>query len=157
MKLMMNGALTVGTLDGANIEIRDEVGPENFFAFGLTADEVLAYQLHGGYSARQLIEQDAPLDLIVSQLSNGFLEAGSEEFSDILRHLIDANDEYFVLRDFAAYQAAQQDVERAYGKPQHWRHMAAVNIARSGQFSSDRTVSEYAVGIWKVRPLVLDN
>ncbi len=157
MKLMMNGALTVGTLDGANIEIRDEVGPENFFAFGLTADEVLAYQLHGGYSARQLLEQEPQLDLIVDQLSNGFLEAGSEEFSDIVRHLIDANDEYFVLRDFAAYQVAQQDVEMAYRDPHHWRHMAAVNIARSGQFSSDRTVGEYAVGIWKVRPLVLDN
>ena len=156
MKLMMNGAITVGTLDGANIEIRDEVGPENFFAFGLTAEEVMDYHLQGGYSARQLVEQDEQLSLIIDQLSNGFFPMGNEAFNDITRHLLDANDEYFVLRDFAAYRVAQQDVEMAYREAKRWRHMAAVNIARSGRFSSDRTVGEYAVGIWKVRPLVLD-
>ena len=157
MKLMMNGALTIGTLDGANIEIRDEVGPENFFSFGLSAEEVLNYHLHGGYSARQTMEKDPQLSKIIEQLSTGFFSNGRDCCSDVLRHLIDANDEFFVLRDFAAYLVAQQDVETAHQDQRRWRHMSAVNIARSGHFSSDRTVSEYAVGIWKVRPLVLDN
>lgn len=157
MKLMMNGALTIGTLDGANIEIRDEVGPENFFSFGLSAEEVMGYHMYGGYSARQTVEKDLRLAKIVEQLNTGFFAEGHDVCSDVLRHLLDNNDEFFVLRDFAAYLAAQQDVETAYQDQRRWRHMSAVNIARSGHFSSDRTVGEYAVGIWKVRPLVLDN
>ncbi|MGF7184483.1 starch phosphorylase [Desulfitispora alkaliphila] len=153
MKLMMNGAITIGTLDGANIEILEQVGSENIFTFGLTEQQVIEYYAHGGYNSWEIYHQDEQVRAILDQLVNGFLGDGSKEFKTIYNYLLHNNDEYFVLKDFASYANAQQELERAYRDQNRWREMSAINIANSGGFSSDRTISEYATGIWKVEPL----
>lgn len=149
MKFMMNGAVTCGTLDGANIEIYEEVGDENIVIFGLTADEVLAYYANGSYRPLEIYQQDESIHLVLDQLTNGFLPVPPEEFTAIRDGLL-YSDEYFVLKDFAAYRQAQQKIDEKYRDPAQWAKMCIKNIAFSGKFSSDRTINEYAIGIWKV-------
>lgn len=154
MKFMMNGALTVGTLDGANIEIRERVGDENIFIFGLTAEEVHSFYENGGYRSMEYYHHDQRIRHIVEQLTNGFFENEPDEFEAIYDSLLVQNDQYFVLKDFDAYTKVQKKVGRAYEKQDKWLAMSLVNIANSGYFSSDRTIREYADDIWKIKPSV---
>ncbi len=155
MKLMMNGAITVATLDGANIEIRDEVGDDNIIIFGMTEKEVLDYYRYGDYKAVEVYNSDPRIKTIVDQLVNGFFPVGNVEFLDIYNHLLLHNDEYFVLKDFNAYVEAHRQVDELYRQKTRWTRMCINNIAHSGVFSSDRTISEYATGIWDVKRVIL--
>ncbi|MCP8967598.1 glycogen/starch/alpha-glucan phosphorylase [Ectobacillus ponti] len=156
MKFMMNGAVTVGTLDGANVEIRDEAGAENAFIFGLTAEEVLRYYQNGGYRSSDYYHHDKRIKKVVDQLVNGFFpNADAEEFETIYDSLIIQNDEYFVLRDFAPYVDIQEEVGRAYQNRQRWLEMSIANVAKSGYFTSDRTIQQYANEIWGIQPIQL--
>lgn len=148
MKFMMNGAITVATLDGANVEIRDAVGDENIVIFGLTEKQVMNYYTNGGYVSKDIYESDQRLKTIIDQLSNGFLTSNPEDFSDIVDSLLVHNDEYFVLKDFDSYVNAQDKIDRLYRDTFEWENMSLFNIARSGVFSSDRTIMEYATDIW---------
>ncbi len=152
MKLALNGALTIGTLDGANIEIRDAVGKENFFLFGLTADQVEA-TLARGYRPRSIVEQDPELKAVLDLVGSGFF---SPEDRTTFRPLVDEllnEDRFLVLADFRAYVEAQQRVVEAYLKTNDWTRMAILNVARVGRFSSDRTIREYAKDIWGIQPV----
>jgi starch phosphorylase len=153
MKFMMNGAITLGTLDGANIEILEAVGEENIFIFGLTAEEVLHYYQNGGYHAHEYYHHDRRIKQVVDQLVNGFFPDAHDHFEPIYDSLLMQNDEYFVLRDFASYVEAQERVADAYQQREKWLEMSTINIAHSGYFSSDRTIQEYATDIWNIQPL----
>jgi len=148
MKFMMNGAITIATLDGANVEIRDEVGDDNIVIFGLTEREVLEYYRHGKYSAWDTRNGDERLIKITDQLVNGFYHDEKDRFRIIYENLLNYNDEFFVLKDFASYIEAQEKVDKLYKNKEKWQEMSCVNIAHSGIFSSDRTIKEYATGIW---------
>ncbi len=154
MKMMMNGAVTLGTLDGANIEIREEAGEENFVAFGMTADEVISLNQSREYSAFDTIAADCRLGAIVEQLAGGFLPMSREELMWINNYIYQGNDEFYVLKDFDAYVAAQARTGELYKNRDKWLHMSAMNIAKAGHFSSDRTIHDYTVGIWQVEPRV---
>ncbi len=147
MKFMMNGALTLGTLDGANIEIKDLVGEKNIFIFGLTADEVLNYN---GYRSIEYYHYDKRIRKVVDQLVNGFFPNVDDEFEAIYDSLLMENDQYFVLRDFDSYVKAHQEVGEAFMNKEQWLKKSLTNIAMSGHFSSDRTIREYAKDIWKL-------
>ncbi|MNM42373.1 Glycogen phosphorylase [compost metagenome] len=148
MKFMMNGAITIATLDGANVEIRDEVGDDNIVIFGLTEREVLEYYRHGKYSAWDTRNGDERLIKITDQLVNGFYHDEKDRFRIVYENLLNYNDEFFVLKDFASYIEAQEKVDKLYKNKEKWQEMSCVNIAHSGIFSSDRTIKEYATGIW---------
>lgn len=154
MKFMMNGALTVGTLDGANIEIKERVGDENIFIFGLTAEEVHSFYENGGYRSMEYYHHDQRIRHVVEQLTNGFFETEPDEFEAIYDSLLVQNDQYFVLKDFDAYAKVQKKVSYAYEKQDKWLTMSLMNIANSGYFSSDRTIQEYADEIWKIKPSI---
>jgi starch phosphorylase len=152
MKFALNGALTVGTLDGANIEIRDAVGPENFFLFGMTADQVIARR-EAGYRPREVYEQDEQLRGVIDLVRSGFF---SPEDPRLFRPLVDSlleHDEYMVLADFADYARAQAEVAATWRNPEDWTRKAILNVARVGRFSSDRTIREYAKDIWRIQPV----
>jgi starch phosphorylase len=150
MKFALNGALTIGTLDGANIEIRDEVGHENFFLFGLTAQEVQD-QLRRGYRPRDHYEQNPELRAVLDLINGGFFDPEHPElFRPLVQSLLD-HDPYFLLADFASYSECQQRVEQAFVDQERWTRMAILNVARMGKFSSDRTIREYAEQIWKAQ------
>jgi glycogen phosphorylase len=153
MKLMMNGAVTVGTLDGANVEIKEKVGAENIFIFGLTAEEVLHFSHFGGYHSMEYYHHDKRILQVVDQLINGHFPEVDDEFETIYDSLLIQNDQYFVLRDFDSYVSIQKEVEEKYRDQDKWIKMSLMNIAKSGYFSSDRTIKEYAEGIWKIRPV----
>lgn len=153
MKFMMNGALTMGTLDGANIEIMEEVGKENIFTFGLKADEVLNYYENGGYRSTEYYHHDLRIRQVIDQLTNGFFPDTEGEFEAIKDSLLYENDQYFVLRDFASYIDAQEQLEIGYKNQDKWLEKALLNIAHSGYFSSDRTIREYAESIWDIHPI----
>lgn len=155
MKSMMNGAVTIGTLDGANIEMRDVVGEENIIIFGLKPDEVLELYRNGGYRAWDLYHQDKRISTILEQLVNGFFPNETEEFRPIYDNLLYHNDEFFVLKDFASYLNAQNQIDSKFCNQDLWQKMSIYNIAHSGVFSSDRTISEYASDIWKIKPIEL--
>ncbi len=151
MKFMMNGALTLGTLDGANIEIREEAGEENFFTFGLRADEVGDRRARGP-SPREVYESDLELRETLDLLASGFFSRGDRElFAPLLRSLLDW-DEYMLLADFASYMQAQAEVDAAYADRSRWTRMSISNVARSGKFSSDRAIQEYCREIWHAAP-----
>jgi starch phosphorylase len=151
MKFMMNGAVTLGTLDGANIEIAEAVGEDNFIRFGLTVDEVLAYYRDGGYYSREIMDRDPRIRRILNGNVNSHPnEIGKAEFSYIYDSLITYNDEFFVLKDFDAYITARSQMEDLYKDKQKWGRMSAMNIAHSGIFSSDEVISKYAREIWHV-------
>jgi starch phosphorylase len=148
MKFMMNGAITVATLDGANIEIKDEAGDDNIVIFGLTAREVLDYTKHGGYSSIQVCNSNPRLQRVLDDLVNGTYSRDKNTFRSIHDNLIMYNDEFFVLKDFQGYIDAQGRVNDMYQDIHKWQEMCGINIAHSGVFSSDRTITEYATGIW---------
>ncbi|KHE71680.1 glycogen/starch/alpha-glucan phosphorylase [Halobacillus sp. BBL2006] len=154
MKFMMNGALTVGTMDGANVEIHELVGDDNIYTFGLSSDEVLGYYRHGGYSSKQIYDQDERVRHTLDQLIHySPFSKGETHFQDIYDALVHHNDEYFVLKDFADYLLAQKRVSQDFQKKRQWNLKSLVNIAQSGKFSSDRTIQEYATDIWKVQKI----
>jgi starch phosphorylase len=156
MKFALNGALTIGTLDGANVEIREEVGAENFFLFGLTVEQVAALKKRG-YDPWEVYRGDRRLKGVIDALSSGLFSPGEPGlFRPIVESLLNGGDPYLVLADFAAYCAAQEEVERAYRDPERWTRMAILNVARSGKFSSDRTIHEYAREIWDIHPVPMD-
>ncbi|MBS2023496.1 MAG: glycogen/starch/alpha-glucan family phosphorylase, partial [Deltaproteobacteria bacterium] len=148
MKFALNGALTIGTLDGANIEIREEVGAENFFLFGLTAQEV-ADKLKAGYRPRDFYESDAELKAVLDLILSGFFEPSHpDEFKNLARDLLE-RDQYLLLADFRSYVECQNQVSLAFKDQKTWHKKAILNVARMGKFSSDRTIREYASEIWK--------
>ncbi|WP_084543438.1 glycogen/starch/alpha-glucan phosphorylase [Gracilibacillus kekensis] len=147
MKMMMNGALTIGTLDGANIEMKDLVNRSNIFLFGLTADQVQEYYHNGDYQATEIYQTDERLTQIMHQIRDGFF---GQEFNDIYYHLLSSNDPYFILKDFDDYVETHQFVDQTYRNSNKWLSKSLVNIAHSGKFSSDRTIREYATSIWKL-------
>ncbi|GAA0864360.1 glycogen/starch/alpha-glucan phosphorylase [Paraclostridium tenue] len=151
MKFMMNGAITIATLDGANIEIHDQIGDENMVLFGLKANQVLEYSKFGGYSSADLYSNNFYIKRVVDDLVNGFIPNILEEGREIYNSLITYNDEFFVLRDFENYIEAQKKINDLYMDKNHWNKMALINIANSGIFSSDRTIKEYANEIWYKR------
>ena len=152
MKFSMNGALTIGTLDGANVEIREEVGPENFFLFGLTAEEV--YDLKSrGYQARAFYEGNDELKGVIDLIASGYFSAGD---SELFKPLVDSllyHDEYLLFADYQSYVDCQDRVSHTYGDQDVWTRMSILNAARMGKFSSDRTIRQYCDEIWKVRPV----
>jgi len=152
MKFSMNGALTIGTLDGANIEIREEVGPENFFLFGLTAKEVLEHKKRG-YNPQTYYEQNHQLRAVIDMISSGQFSRGN---SELFRPFINAlchYDEYMLFADYASYIEAQRTVGQAYRDRKKWANMSVLNVARVGKFSSDRAINEYCNDIWDVKPM----
>ena len=155
MKFMMNGAITIGTLDGANVEIKERVGEDNIVIFGLTAQQALHYYGYGGYSAWDVYNGDIRIKRVMEQLVNGFLPTAKEEFRPLYHYLLHNNDEFFVLRDFSVYAEAQLLMEAKFRDRQQWLNMCVHNIAHSGNFSSDRTITEYGVGIWKIKPSII--
>jgi glycogen phosphorylase len=155
MKFMINGALTIGTLDGANVEIREEAGDDNFFLFGLTVDEVEALQ-SSGYRPADYIERSPELAAVLELIAEGRFTHGDTE---ILRPLLDSlvfHDPFLVLADFDSYIACQDRVSAAWQHPDAWTRMSILNTARSGKFSSDRAIAEYCDEIWNVNPMNVD-
>lgn len=149
MKFMMNGALTLGTLDGANVEISQRVGDDNCVIFGLKDNEVLALKQQG-YRAWDYYHGDYKLQRVVDSLMNGTWGVDKDEFRIIFEELMNHNDEYMLLADFQSYKAAQEKVQALYQDRQRWAHICLVNIAQSGYFSSDRTIQEYIDDIWHI-------
>jgi glycogen phosphorylase len=151
MKFTMNGALTIGTLDGANVEIRDHVGAEHFFLFGLTADEVIARKA-AGYNPRDVLAQDGELAEAVELIASGALSRGDRGmFAPLVADLVE-RDPFLVLADFRSFADCQARVAAAWRNPTAWTRSSILNVARSGYFSSDRSIREYAKTIWRVRP-----
>jgi starch phosphorylase len=151
MKLMMNGAITIGTLDGANIEIREEVGDENFFLFGLTEAQI--EEKRGHYNPVDIIAQDEDLQQVMHLLESGhFNQFEPGLFDDLINAIKSPFDPWMTLADFRSYIDAQQRVEDAYQDKDHWTKMSILNCANSGKFSTDRTISEYNREIWKLIP-----
>lgn len=152
MKLMSNGAVTMATLDGANVEIRDNVGDENIFIFGLKSDEVQEYYHNGVYNSREIYEKNPRLKRILNLLIDGSIPGVETEGRDIFDSLVMYNDEYFLLKDFDGYLQAQYEADVAFSDRDRWNRMALMNIASSGPFSSDYTILRYADEIWKIKP-----
>ncbi|MFN8096618.1 MAG: glycogen/starch/alpha-glucan phosphorylase, partial [Vicinamibacteria bacterium] len=151
MKFSLNGALTIGTLDGANVEIREDVGPENFFLFGLTVEEVAALRARG-YRPRDHYERDEELRSALDRIGSGFYSNGD---ASLFRPLVDSllnDDPFLLLADFRAYVDAQDAVSRAWRDEEHWTRMSILNVARMGRFSSDRSIRDYCRLIWDVEP-----
>lgn len=151
MKFMMNGAITIGTLDGANVEIDNLVGRENDVIFGHTVEELNEMKYH--YNSRDYFEQDERLKRAMLSLIDGTWTGNPDDFRLIFSEISTKNDEFFVLADFAAYIEAQEKIEQLYQDRHNWAKMCLVNIAKSGYFSSDRTIKEYAEEIWGIEPL----
>ncbi len=155
MKFAMNGAITIGTLDGANVEIRDAVGHENFFLFGLTADEVEQLKAEG-YRPRSIYESNPELREAIDLISSGFFSNGDRALFQPLVELLLARDDYMLLADYQAYAECQQRVSQTYSDQNAWTRMSILNSARVGRFSSDRSIREYCRDIWKVEPIIAD-
>ena len=156
MKFMLNGALTVGTMDGANVEIVEEVGEENVFIFGMSSDEVMGYERNGGYNPYDIYNNDEEIRRVINQLVDGtYADGDTERYRDLYNSLLtkkgsDRADMYFILKDFRSYTEAQERVEEAYKDKDKWAKMALLNTACCGKFSSDRTIEEYVEDIWKL-------
>jgi starch phosphorylase len=154
MKLSLNGALTIGTLDGANIEIREQVGPENIFIFGLTADEVAEQRLRG-YSPAEAAQASPDLVKTLELIDSGHFSPGNlADGKPIVDRLLSEGEPYFVLADFASYAAAQDEVDALYREPDAWYRKAVLNTLSMGVFSSDRSIREYAQRIWRIKPVI---
>ena len=162
MKFMLNGAPTLGTMDGANVEIVEEVGIENAFIFGLSSDEVINFEQNGGYDPMEIYNNDPDVHRVVDQLVDGTYSNGDTEmYRDLYNSLLHAQggnraDVYFILKDFRSYADAQERVEKAYRDKEGWAKMALSNTACSGKFSSDRTIKEYADEIWHLKPITVE-
>ena len=161
MKFMLNGALTIGTMDGANVEIVEEVGEENAFIFGLSSDEVIRYENYGGYHPTEIFNNDPDVRKVLMQLINGTYAPNDPDlFRPLYNSLLNTQstakaDTYFILKDFKAYAEAQKKVEAAYRNESGWAKSAILNVACSGKFTSDRTIQEYVDDIWKLDKVVL--
>jgi starch phosphorylase len=154
MKLSLNGALTIGTLDGANIEIREQVGADNIFIFGLTADEV-ADKRRRGYSPSEVARGDPELAATLEMIDSGYFTPGNvADGKPIVDRLLSEGEPYLVLADFAAYAAAQDAVDALYRQPDEWQRKAVLNTLSMGIFSSDRSIREYAQRIWRIKPVI---
>ncbi len=162
MKFMLNGALTLGTMDGANVEIVEEAGEENAFIFGLSSDEVIAFEHNRQYNPREIYNTDSEIRAVLTQLVDGTYSPGnSEEFREIYSSLLENTggspaDMYFILKDFRSYAEAQRKVEQAYRDKTGWARSAMLNVAKCGKFSSDRTIEEYAKDIWHLSKVKVD-
>jgi starch phosphorylase len=153
MKFAMNGALTIGTLDGANVEIRDAVGHENFFLFGLTVGQVQELR-HRGYDPWEVYRANKELKGVIDAVASGVFSPGDPRlFQPVVDSLLNGGDPYLVLADFADYLACQERVSRTFLDFERWTRMAILNVARTGHFSSDRTIREYAEQIWNIGPI----
>jgi len=150
MKFAMNGALTIGTLDGANIEIRDAVGHENFFLFGLTTEQVEATKA-AGYHPRDIYNSDPALHEVIDSLTSGQFSRGDQNLFHPLVDSLLNTDSYLLFADYQAYIDCQDRVDEAYRNHDNWTRMSVLNAARMGKFSSDRAVGEYVQNIWKVK------
>ncbi|MBO4890160.1 MAG: glycogen/starch/alpha-glucan phosphorylase [Lachnospiraceae bacterium] len=154
MKFMLNGAITIGTMDGANVEMYEEVGKENIFIFGLSSDEVINYEQNGGYDPNVIFNNDANIRKVLMQLVNGtYSQNDTELFRDLYNSLLNTQctakaDTYFILKDFESYAETQKLIEEAYKDTKRWNKMAILNVASAGKFSSDRTIQEYVDDIW---------
>ena len=161
MKFMLNGAITLGTMDGANVEIVEEVGEENAFIFGLSSDEVIRYENYGGYDPNEIFNNDPDVRRVLMQLINGTYSPHDPElfrtlYNSLLNTLSTSKaDMYFILKDFKAYAEAQRKVEAAYRNESAWAKSAILNVACAGKFTSDRTIKEYVDEIWKLDKVVL--
>ncbi len=161
MKFMLNGAPTLGTMDGANVEIVEEVGEDNAFIFGLNADEVIKYENFGGYNPMEIFNNDAGIREVLMQLVNGtYAKNDTELFRPLYNSLLNTQstakaDTYFILKDFRAYEEAQKRIEEAYKDEKRWAKMAMTNIACAGKFTSDRTIQQYVDEIWHLDKVVL--
>ncbi len=152
MKFMMNGAITIGTLDGANIEIRDAVGSENFFLFGAQSEQVSA--IRAAYNPNQLIAQDENLNRVMALLESGHFNLFEQGlFDDIISAIRSPNDPWIVAYDFASYVEQQQQAALTYLDKNVWTRMSILNTAASGEFSSDRTIQQYSDEIWRLSPM----
>jgi len=152
MKFALSGAMTIGTLDGANVEIREEVGEENFFLFGLDAQEVMAMKAQG-YNPLTYYRNNAELKTVIDQIASGFF---SPKEPGLFKSIVDSllyKDEYMLLADYQFYADCQEKVSLAYQDQTHWTRMSILNVARMGKFSSDYTISEYCKSIWHVQPV----
>ena len=162
MKFMLNGALTLGTMDGANVEIVEEVGEENAFIFGLSSDEVIRYENYGGYNPMEIFNNDPDIRKVLMQLINGtFAPHDPELFRPLYNSLLNTQstskaDTYFILKDFKSYAEAQRKVEKAYKDEAGWAKSAILNVACSGKFTSDRTIQQYVDEIWHLDKVVLE-
>ena len=154
MKFMCNGAPTIGTMDGATVELVEEVGEENAFIFGLSSDEVINYEKNSGYNPRDIYDADADIRKVVDQLVDGTYDSNTELFRDLYNSLL-YQDTYFVLKDFRSYAEAQENIEVAYRDRMHWGRMALLNTACCGKFSSDRTIQQYVDEIWHLPKIEL--
>jgi len=153
MKFSLNGALTIGTLDGANVEIRELVGPENFFLFGMTADEVVERRKDPRHAAHA-IDASPRLQQAIAAIDAGQFSHGDPQTYRALTDNLRDHDYFTVCADFDAYWAAQRQVDAAWFDADRWTHMAALNTARSGWFSSDRTIQGYMRDVWAIRPMI---
>lgn len=161
MKFMLNGALTLGTMDGANVEIVEEVGRENAFIFGLSSDEVIAYEHNGEYNPREIYNIDSDIRAVLTQLVDGTYASGNlDEFRDIYNSLLEGDngraDIYFIMKDFRSYADEQRRVEEAYKDEEGWARSALLNVAKCGKFSSDRTIQEYVDDIWHLEKVTVE-
>ena len=161
MKFMLNGAPTLGTMDGANVEIVEEVGEDNAFIFGLSSEEVINYENNGGYDPKEIYNIDGDIRAVLTQLVDGTYSPDNPElFREIYNSLLERNggepaDQYFILKDFRSYEAAQKRVEEAYRDEEGWARKAMLNTAKCGKFSSDRTIEEYVEDIWHLERVEL--
>jgi len=158
MKFMLNGAITLGTMDGANVEIFEEVGPENIVIFGMSAQEVANLAASGAYNPWDAYNMDTSIQHILTQLINGALSDNHDLFRELYEALLNGYhgqtpDEYFVLKDFASYAKAHEQIGKLYQDAAKWREMAIINVAKSGKFSSDRTIQQYSDEIWGLTPV----
>ena len=162
MKFMLNGALTLGTMDGANVEIVEEVGKENAFIFGLSSDEVIEYEKNGGYNPRDIYNIDQDIRLVLTQLINGFYSPNDPNlFRELYDSLLDSNggekaDQYFILKDFRSYEEAHKKVGEFYKDEEAWAKAAMLNTAMAGKFTSDRTIQEYVDDIWHLDKVTVE-
>ena len=162
MKFMLNGALTLGTMDGANVEIVEEIGKENAFIFGMSSDEIIHYEQNGGYDPMEIFNTNEKIRSVLMQLINGYYSPENPElFRDIYNALLNGYgsgkpDIYFILKDFMSYHEAHMRVEEQYRQKDEWARKALINIAGAGKFSSDRTIEEYVDDIWHLQKLVVD-
>ena len=162
MKFMLNGAPTLGTMDGANVEIVEEVGRENAFIFGLSSDEVIHFEQYGGYDPREIYNNDPQIRRVVDQLVDGtYAQGNTEMYRDLYNSLLNSvqgnrADMYFILKDFRAYAQAQEQVEAAYRDQERWARMALMQTACCGKFSSDRTIQEYVDDIWHLDKITVE-
>ena len=156
MKFMLNGALTIGTMDGANVEMHEEVGSENIFIFGLSAEEVIEMK-NSGYNPSKFYESDAELREVLDMINNDYFNPDEKSiFQHLFNDLVTYGDNYLLLADYRSYVDTQDKVDELYRNRFEWTKKSILNTARSGKFSSDRTISQYAEQIWKIKPISIE-